>query len=119
MDLHSFCESRVMTDSFCWFRRAGLAQAGGRWSGPSWWSDSSSSSCIFQSTIKVAFLGSITFSQVLELRSVRNEFTCSCSFLARLLVSGPRFVIFMLDGEWLSLEEARIAEMSSSHIHKA
>jgi hypothetical protein len=88
-----------MADSFCWFRRACLVGAGGRWSGPSWWSDSSSSSCIFLSTTKVALLGSITFSQVLELRSVRNEFTCSCSFLARLLVSGPGFVIFMLDGE--------------------
>jgi hypothetical protein len=88
-----------MADSFCWFRRACLVGAGGRWSGPSWWSDSSSSSCIFLSTTKVALLGSITFSQVLELRSVRNEFTCSCSFLARLLVSGPGFVIFMWDGE--------------------
>jgi hypothetical protein len=55
---------------------------------------------------------------VLELRSIRNEFTCSCSFLARLLVSGPGFVIFMLDGEWLSLEEARMAEMSSSWLAK-
>jgi nitrate reductase NapE component len=77
----------------------GLVQAGGRWSGPSWCLDSSSASCIFLSTTKVAFLGSITFSQVLELKSVRNEFISSCSFLARLLVSGPGFVIFMLDGE--------------------
>jgi hypothetical protein len=27
-----------MADSFCWFCHAGLARAGGRWSGLSWWS---------------------------------------------------------------------------------
>jgi hypothetical protein len=46
---------------------------------------------------------------------VKNEFTFSCSFFARLCVSDPWFVSFMLYGEWLTLDGAWWAMISSSH----
>jgi hypothetical protein len=76
--------------------------------------NSSSSWCIYLSTTKVEHLGSITILEVLKLKSVRNEFTCSYSFLARLLVSGPWFVSFMLEGRWLIFELACTIGTSSS-----
>ena len=72
------------------------------------------SSCVHLSTINVEYLGSITFLEVIKAQSVRNKFTCSCSFLARRLVSGPWFVSLMLDGELLTFEVSCSVGMSSS-----
>ena len=46
------------------------------------------SSCVHLSTTNVEYLGSITSLEVIKAQSIRNEFTCSCSFLARRLVNG-------------------------------
>jgi len=62
------------------------------------------SSYVHLSTINVEHLGSITSLEVIKAQSVRNKFTCSCSFLARRLVSGPWFVSLMLNGEFLTFE---------------
>ena len=71
-------------------------------------------SCVHLSTTNVEHLGSITSLEVIKAQSVRNEFTCSCSFLARCLVSGPWFVSLMLDGEFLTFEVSCTVGMSSS-----
>ena len=68
-----------------------------RWWKPWSWSRlfvSSTSSCVHLSDIKVDHLGSITSLEILKSKSIRNEFSCSCSFLAWLHVSGPWFVSF-------------------------
>ena len=82
MDPHIFGESKVIAISF---------------GGPNWWSDLIwcsfgsdlvlFSSCVHLSTTNVEHLGSITSLEVIKAQSVRNKFTCSYSFLAR-LVSG-------------------------------
>ena len=72
------------------------------------------SSCVHLSTTNVEYLGSITSLEVIKAQSVRNKFTCSCSFLARRLVSGSWFVSLMLDGEFLTFEVSCTVGMSSS-----
>jgi len=79
-----------------------------------WIRSSALSSCVHLSTTNIEHLGSITFLEVLKAQSVRNEFTCSCSFLARRLVSGPWFVSLMLDDELLTFEISCSVVMSSS-----
>ena len=108
MGLHIFWESKVIAISF---------------GGPNWWSDLIwcsfgsdqvlFSSCVHLSTTNVEHLGSITSLEVIKAQSVRNEFICSCSFLARRLVSDPWFVSLMLDGEFLTFEVSCIVGMSS------
>ena len=71
------------------------------------------SSCVHLSTTNVEHLGSITSLEVMKAQSVRNEFTCSCSFLAWLLVSNPWFLSLMLDGEFLTLKVVCMVGMSS------
>ena len=65
-------------------------------------------------TTNVEHLGSITSLEVIKAQSVRNEFICSCSFLARRLVSGPWFVSLMFDVEFLTFEVSCSVGMSSS-----
>jgi len=72
------------------------------------------SSYVHLSTINVEHLGSITSLEVIKAQLVRNKFTCSCSFLARRLVSGPWFVSLMLDGEFLTFKVSCTVGMSSS-----
>ena len=109
MGLHIFWESKVIAISF---------------GGSNWWSDLIwcsfgsdlvlFSSCVHLSTTNLEHLGSITSLEVIKAQLVRNEFTCSCSFLARHLVSGPWFVYLMLDGEFLTFEVSYSVGMSSS-----
>jgi len=78
MGLHIFRDSRVIVVSF---------------GGPIWWSilvarSCSFSSCVYLSTINVEHLGSINFSVIDASNVVRSEFTCCCSFFARLRVIG-------------------------------
>ena len=89
----------------CWFDSSLL--------GRSSWSVSSFSSYVFLTTINIEHLGSITFSEVLKLKTIRNEFTCSWSFLVWLLVCGPWIVSFRLDGGWLTWERSCMVGMSS------
>ena len=58
------------------------------------------SSYVYLSTTNVEQLGSITSLEVLKDQLVMNEFTCSCSFLARLLISDPWFGTFDV-GCWI------------------
>ena len=92
------------------------------WSGALWVRSGALSSCVHLSTTNVEHLGSITSLEVIKSQSVRNKFTCSCSFLARRLVSGSWFVSLMLDGEFLTFEVSCTVGMSPSgmpHAHKA
>jgi len=54
-----------------------------------WFRSGALSSCVHLSITNVEHLGSITSLEAIKAQSVRNEFTCSCSFLVRRLVSGP------------------------------
>ena len=109
MGPHIFWESKVIAVSF-----GGLNW----WSELVWCSFGSDlvlfSSCVHLSTTNVEHLGIITSLEVIKAQLVRNEFTCSCSFLARCLVSGPWFVSLMLDGEFLTFEVSCTVGMSSS-----
>ena len=91
MDLQSFWESRVMTVSFCWFVLSARWCGGSTsvWNILSPFGPEVPPSCVNLSKTYVEHLGRITISSISNIISVRNEFTFSCSFLARLCVSDP------------------------------
>ena len=109
MGPHIFWESKVIAVSF-----GGLNW----WSELVWCSFGSDlvlfSSCVHLSTTNVEHLGSITSLEVIKAQSVRNQFTCCCSFLAWRPVSGLWFVSLMLDGEFLTFEVSCTVGISSS-----
>ena len=85
--------------------------------GWSLWSVSSFSSYVFLIAINIEHLGSITFSEILKLKLIRNEFTRSCSFLAQLLVNDPCIVSFKLDGRWYIWERSCMVGMFLSCVN--